>query len=73
MARLATDSEYVAGTAEELAVALAMVVSPSVAVRPTSAAGVSRVVSVACSVSRALLNVPYADTWADSVAWRSAS
>src|SRR5277367_6753768 len=43
-----------------------MVVSPTVASNPASVPGLSRVVSVDCSVLKALLNVPNADTWASS-------
>jgi len=44
----------------------AMVVSPTVASNPASVSGFSKVESVDCSVLRALLNVPNAETWAFS-------
>ena len=58
VARFCTSREYVAGIAPEVADAVATVVSATVAVRPARVLGLSRVVSVACSVSSALLKVP---------------
>ena len=46
-----------------LVLAEAMLVSPTVASNPAIVSGFSRVESVDCSVLRALLNVPNAETW----------
>jgi hypothetical protein len=56
-----TAIEYCPATAPEVAVAVAMVLSATVAVKPASAAGSSMLASVLCSVSRALVNVPKAE------------
>ena len=58
VARFCTCSEYCAGMAAEVAVAEAILSSPSVTVRPASVFGSVNVVSVACRVSSALLKVP---------------
>jgi hypothetical protein len=58
VARFCTWSEYVAGMAPPVADPEATLLSLTVAVRPASVLGVSKVVSVACRVERALLNVP---------------
>jgi hypothetical protein len=58
---------YCAGTASAVAVAVAMVGSPRVAVSVARLLEVSSGVSVACSVESALLNVPNAEIWVFSV------
>jgi hypothetical protein len=73
VAKLVTCSEYWAGTASEVAVAEAMVVSARLAVRPANEDGFWSVVKVACSVASALLNVPKAETCALSAVLRSLS
>src|SRR5450631_1442727 len=66
VAKFCTAIEYWPVTALDVAVAVAMVASPTVAVRPASCAGSCKAVNVAWKVESALLKVPQADTCAFS-------
>src|ERR1700681_471299 len=64
VAKFCTVREYCAGIAAVVADAVAIVRSPMVAVRPARLTFVCSGISAACSVARALLKVPNAETWA---------
>src|SRR6202051_4410929 len=64
VARFCTVREYCAGIAAVVADAVAIVGSPMVAVRPARLTVVCSGISAACSVARALLKVPKAESWA---------
>ncbi len=57
----------VPATASALVVALAMVLSATVASNAASWLGSSSAGSACCKVSSAAVNVPYAETWESSV------